>query len=120
MAVRYAPMAPPAPSAASIFISYKRHVEPDNSTADLIFSAFQQSGYDMFIDRTMRVGQQWAQEIASKVRAADFLIVLLTPASCRSEMVRGELEIARGHAAGTSGAPRILPVRLAFTDPLPY
>ena len=34
-------------------------------------------------------------------------------------MVRGEIEIARHHAA-TDLAPRILPVRLAFDGPLPY
>ena len=34
-------------------------------------------------------------------------------------MVRGEIEIARHHAATTSH-PRILPVRANFEGPLPY
>src|SRR5262245_13653206 len=34
-------------------------------------------------------------------------------------MVRGEIEIARHHAA-IGGAPRILPVRVNFDGPLPY
>jgi len=115
-------MATPFPTAASakIFISYKRNVEPDHSLAACVFEALQQQGHSVFIDRTMTVGQHWAKEIESKVRNSDCLIVLLTSASSRSEMVKGEIEIARDQAAKTPDTPRILPVRLAYTGPLPY
>jgi hypothetical protein len=112
------PSATPAP--ARIFISYKRNVEPDHSLAGRIFETLQQQGHSVFIDRTMIVGQQWAMEIEAKVRNSDFLIVLLTAASSRSEMVRGEVEIARDEAAKSPGTPHILPVRLAYAGPLPY
>src|SRR5205085_9633260 len=61
----------------------------------------------------------WAQEIESELRQADFLIVFLSEASSRSEMVKGEIEIARKQAA-QGGKPAILPVRVAFTGSLPY
>jgi hypothetical protein len=103
----------------SIFISYKRNAEPDNSLAVRTFGAMQKSGHDVFVDRTLRVGQEWAKEIEARVRSSDFLIVFLTQASSSSEMVKGEVEIARDQAAKT-GKPRILPVRLSYTGRLPY
>ena len=103
-----------------VFISYKRNVEPDHSVAGRVFDALQQLGHTVFIDRTLRVGQEWAKEIEAKVRGADFLIVFLTTESSGSEMVKGEVEIARNQAALSGSAPMILPVRLAFTGPLPY
>jgi hypothetical protein len=108
------------PSPAKVFISYKRNVDPDQSVARQIFEALQQQGHYVFIDRTMTAGQQWAEEIESNVRKSDCLIVVLTSASCHSEMVKGEVAIAREQATKTAGAPRILPVRLDYTGPLPY
>jgi hypothetical protein len=108
------------PSPAKVFISYKRNVNPDQSVAHQIFEGLQQQGHQVFIDNTMAIGQQWAEEIESNLRNSDCLIVVLTAASCHSEMVKGEVEIAREQAAKTSGAPRILPVRLAYTGSLPY
>ena len=46
--------------------------------------------------------------------------MFLTAASSKSEMVKGEVEMARDQAAKTGDTPRIMPVRLAYTGPLPY
>jgi hypothetical protein len=103
----------------SIFISYKRNIDPDNSLAAKVFGVLQGCGHDVFIDRTIRVGQEWAEEIEKNVRRSEYLIVFLTQASIASEMVKGEVEIARDQRAKT-GKPKILPVRLAYTGALPY
>lgn len=105
---------------AEIFISYKRNVDPDSSLASRIYAALQNDGHSVFIDQTLRIGQEWAREIEAKIRRSDFLVVFLTEASSGSEMVKGELEIARDHAAKSGSGPRILPVRLAYSGPLPY
>jgi hypothetical protein len=110
----------PAPAPAKIFISYKRNVEPDHSLAGRVFEALRQQGHEVFIDRTLTVGQQWAKEIETRVRASDCLIVFLTAASSASAMVKGEIEMALDQAAKNAGTPRILPVRLAYAGPLPY
>src|ERR1017187_558421 len=110
----------PTPAPAKIFISYKRNVEPDHSLAGRVFEALRQKGHEVFIDRTMTVGQQWAKEIETRVRASDYLIVFLTAASSSSPMVTGEVQIALDQAAKTAGTPRILPVRLAYAGHLPY
>jgi hypothetical protein len=114
-------MATPSVKAkAKIFISYKRNVEPDISLAARVFGSLQDQGHDVFIDKTIQVGQDWANEIEGEVRSSDFLIVFLTEASSASEMVKGEVEIARDQAAKSGNGPRILPVRLSYTGPLPY
>ena len=104
---------------ARIFLSYKRHAQPDQTLAHEMVEGLSRAGCTVFIDRRLTVGQEWAQEIEAQVRHADFLIVFLTAESSRSEMVRGEIELARRHAACGCG-PRILPVRVAFDGPLPY
>lgn len=112
-------MPSPSPTAASakIFISYKRNVEPDQTLAAGVFEALQQQGHSVFIDRTMTVGQPWAKEIETKVRNSDCLIVFLTAQSSQSEMVRGEIDIARDQAAKTVGTPRTLPSGWPMPDP---
>ena len=116
------PMATASTSSASskIFISYKRNVDPDHTLAARVFEGLHQQGHTVFIDSTITVGKEWAKEIEAKVRGSDFLIVFLTDASSRSEMVKGEVEIARDQAAKSGKGPMILPVRLAFAGALPY
>jgi len=104
---------------ARVFLSYKRHVEPDQTLAQEILAGLSKAGHAVFIDQQMVVGQPWARQIEAQVRQSDFLIVFLTAESSRSEMVRGEIELARQCGAAT-GVPRILPVRVAFHEPLPY
>ncbi len=104
---------------ARVFISYKRNVDPDQLLAREIVASLGGAGYDVFIDQQLTVGQGWAREIETRVRESQYLIVLLTPESAGSEMVRGEIEIAR-HNAAAHGTPVILPVRVDFDDPLPY
>jgi hypothetical protein len=104
---------------ARVFISYKRNVNPDQLLAREIVASLSGAGHDVFIDQQLTVGQAWAREIEARVRESQYLVVLLTPESACSEMVRGEIEIARHHAA-EHGQPIILPVRLDFDGPLPY
>lgn len=98
---------------ARVFLSYKRNVDPDQALAQEILAGLSKAGHAVFIDQQMVVGQPWARQIEAQVRQSDFLIVFLTAESSRSEMVRGEIELAR-HCAATTGVPRILPVRVAF------
>jgi len=104
---------------ARVFLSYKRHVEPDQTLASELVRGLEQAGCSVFIDQRLTVGQAWAQEIERQVREADYLVVFLTADSSRSEMVRGEVEMAR-HYAAVASRPRILPVRVNFDGSLPY
>ena len=93
------------PRTARIFLSYKRNVEPDQSLAGDVVASLSGAGHAVFIDQRLTVGQAWAEEIEKQVRQSDYLIVFITAESSRSEMVRGEIEIARHHAATNSLSP---------------
>ncbi|HEU5098307.1 MAG TPA: AAA-like domain-containing protein [Roseiflexaceae bacterium] len=104
---------------ARVFISYKR-AKPDQELAMNIYTALRQQ-HDVFIDREILVGMQWADRINEALRQADYFVVLLSPQSSRSEMVTGELEIARDLAAERPDRrPRILPVLMSSLTELRY
>ena len=101
-----------------IFISYKRNIIPDEDIAKQLFDTLLQE-HDVFIDKTMLVGTDWAECIETKLQESDFLISILSLQSVNSEMVKGEIE--KAHYYGKqNGHPAILPVRLAYRDPFPY
>jgi len=102
-----------------LVILYKRRAEPDGRLLGVLESALQAAGHRVFIDRHLNPGVEWAREIESEIRAADAVIVLLSRASVNSEMMAYEVEIAATVAREHAGKPRLLPVRLAFTEPLP-
>ena len=51
-----------APRTARVFLSYKRNVESDGALADQVV-ALSAAGHLIFIDKQLRVGQDWAAEI---------------------------------------------------------
>jgi hypothetical protein len=104
---------------ARVFISYKRHAKTDAALAKRIYMQIQQAGYDVFIDRTIKVGQEWARTIEQQIEASDFVIVLLSEASVQSEMLVKEIAHAYWHHLRTSRA-RLLPIRVNYNAALPY
>jgi serine/threonine protein kinase len=104
---------------ASIFISYKRNIDPDEAVASQIFQALNQE-QDVFIDQTMLVGERWAERIEAELRQADFLIAVLSAQSIHSEMIEAEIAQAHRLAQQQGGRPVILPVRLAYREPFKY
>lgn len=104
---------------ARIFISYKRNSDPDEAVARQVFEALR-SRHEVFIDQVMPVGTVWAERIEREIRRADFFIAFLSAQSVHSEMVKGEIEKAHEVAKEQQGRPALLPVRLAYREPLPY
>ncbi len=106
---------------ACIFISYKRGVEPDESVAWSLYEALA-GHHDVFIDRKMKIGVEWARHIEEELKRADFFIPLLSESSVHSEMVCSEIETAYHLARERSekGNPSILPVRLRYNAPFAY
>lgn len=105
-----------------IFISYKRDSEPDVPVARQICNTLRGEGHEVFIDRDMAVGEQWAKRIDDEIRRSNFFVTLLSQNSIHSEMVHEEIKKASDVADENGGEPKILPVRLAyreqFTSPL--
>jgi hypothetical protein len=107
------------PRRPHVFISYKRNAEPDETVARQVFEALS-ADCEVFIDRTMPVGTLWAERIEMEIRSSDFFVIILSPQSIHSEMVKGEIETAHRHSKGRPGGPFILPVSLALEEALPY
>lgn len=104
---------------ARIFISYKRHAPVDNTLAHFLADSLARQGHLPFVDKTMRVGTAWLDEIDKQLRESDFLVVLLSQHSADSEMVQQEVFRAHEHHRA-QGYPTILPIRIQYEGMLPY
>jgi hypothetical protein len=100
-----------------VFISY-RHTKPDEDLALALEAVLTREGCQVFVDRRMLVGTEWAAEIDCQLKTAQFFVVLLSAESIRSDMVRQEIKLA--HELKQQQKLRILPVRVDFTGALPY
>ncbi|VAW33075.1 hypothetical protein MNBD_CHLOROFLEXI01-502 [hydrothermal vent metagenome] len=76
-------------------------------------------GHTVFIDQDLRTGEAWLDRIDAEIKAADYLILLLSADSIDSEMVRSEISRANEYQKA-QGKPQLLPVRVAFDGMLPY
>lgn len=103
---------------SKVFISYKRNIEPDAPVATAVYESLR-NDHDVFIDTTLQVGEKWAERIQNEIRESDYLIIFLSEHSVHSEMVMAEVETAHHHGKAY-GHPAILPVRLAYAEPLVY
>src|SRR5258708_5562276 len=104
---------------AQIVILYKRDTQPDEELVKFIESQLIDNGCSVFIDRHILLGVDWAREIESRIRSADAIIPLLSPDSIRSEMLGFEIESAHEASQLQQSRPRLLPVRVKYTGPLP-
>ena len=104
---------------ARLFLSYKREVEPDEPLALGLYEALRER-CSVFIDQTMLVGTAWAERIQAELETCDFLIPLLSEHSVNSEMVDAEIRTAHRLGKTGRGKPKILPVRVAYTEPFEY
>lgn len=100
--------------ALRVALLYKRNAQPDDHVLALLENGLRAAGHDVFIDRHLRIGVEWATEIERQVREADAVIPLLSAAAVQSEMLEGEVKIAWEAAGQKLGKPRILPVRVNF------
>ncbi|MDT4896703.1 MAG: hypothetical protein QOH25_1780 [Acidobacteriota bacterium] len=109
----------PTTETMRIALLYKRHAQPDEQILTVLETEFRAQGYEVFIDRHLSIGVEWAQEIERQVRSADAVIPLLSSASILSEMMVYEVQTAYDAAQGQNGKPRLLPVRINLEGALP-
>lgn len=104
---------------ARIFLSYKRHADPDANIVSAVYDALEQAGHIVFIDRSLTIGTHWAEEIRNEILEADFFIVFISADACNSEMLIEEVRTAY-HAYQENNHPITLPVRVNYLDPFEY
>lgn len=102
-----------------VMLLYKHNVQPDEEVRQLLEMELRAHGYEVFVDRNLSVGVEWAREIERQLRSADAVIPLLSKSAIRSEMLEYELQTAHKAAQAQQGRPRILPVRIHYTGRLP-
>lgn len=98
-------------------IIYRRKAQPDDYVVDLLEARLPEFGIQVFIDRHLTIGVQWAQAIESEIRTADAVIIILSEKSAASEMVLFELQTAVDQW-GKTAKPRILPIRIGSDAPI--
>lgn len=104
---------------AKLFIGYKQSATADSHLATYLYDYLTAAGHDVFIDRRLRTGTEWLDEIDKKIGEADFFIALLSEASGSSEMLKAEVQRAYSYRK-RQGNPQILPVRVRYREMLPY
>ncbi len=102
-----------------VVVLYKRDSHPDVEIVNFIEQELRTNGCSVFIDRHLTMGVDWAREIESRIRSADAVIPLLSPDAIYSEMLSFEIESAHEASQVQQGRPRLLPVRVNYTGPLP-
>ena len=102
-----------------VVLLYKHYLPSDQHVLDLLEDALPRLGYQLWIDRHLTLGVQWAKEIEQKIRSAHAVIPLLSEESSRSEMIGFEIENAHEAAQQQHGVPKLLPIRVRYTDALP-
>jgi hypothetical protein len=103
----------------AVVLLYKRDTQPDERLVRLIQGELASRGFSVFIDRHLNMGVEWAREIETRIRSADAIIPLLSADAIQSEMLAFEIETAHETAQLEQGRPRLLPVRVNYTGPLP-
>jgi hypothetical protein len=101
------------------FLSYARDEAHEVALAGWLGAELERAGHDAFLDTQIPLGTGWSSEIERQIAASDYVVVLLSAASVRSEMVLEEVRLAREHQR-TSGAPAFLPLRVRYEARLPY
>ena len=109
----------PTPVHHRIALVYKGSAEPDGRLLRSLVQRLEAQGVQVFYDKHLAVGVEWARVIESKIRDADAVVVLLSTASVQSEMVAYEIELAHQAAEKHKGRPLLLPVRVQFNGALP-
>lgn len=100
-----------------VAILYKRNSKKDTQLVELIEKHLVSKGFDVFIDRHLKIGVEWATAIESKIRSSDAVIALLSDSAVGSEMLEYELEAAADERQKRE-KPILLPVRIGSSEPL--
>ncbi|MDT5331099.1 MAG: hypothetical protein QOF31_2396 [Mycobacterium sp.] len=95
-----------------VFISYARE---DGHLANITFDALQKADFDPWLDTAeLRGGELWDERVHDEINAADFTLVLYSPALCRKtdSYVNKEIHLARERGQRVRG-PFLIPLRTA-------
>ena len=76
-----------------VFIS---HAQGDKTLVSKLAEEIKKSGLEVWSESEVLPADNWAAEVNKALQASEAMVVLLTPASLRSNQVRREIEYALG------------------------
>jgi len=99
----------------SVFVSYS---QKDEKWAREFIHRLSEEGMDVWdAEAELTLGDNWNLEVGKALERANAMIVLLSPASTRSENLRREIEYALG---SKKFQDRVIPVIVKPTDQIPW
>ena len=87
-----------------VFLSY---ADRDRAMAETLSRDLTEAGFNVWWDRGVLPGDNWARGVADALQASDAMVVIVSPAAAKSERVRREVEFALG---SPHYANRLIPV----------
>lgn len=96
-----------------VFIS---HAHQDSALARKIADALQKDGLDVWDDRYIMPGDNWAEKVSQALDESKAMVVLVTPEALQSEWVRREIEYALGKKDYNN---RLIPVLVGPRESIP-
>src|ERR1044071_1119761 len=100
----------PAPNLPRVTLLYKRYMPMDEQVMHTLETQLARHGFQVFTDRHLTVGVEWAKEIEGRIKRADVVIPIISSGAAQSEMLGYEVEIAHDAAQRANGKPRLFPV----------
>jgi len=100
---------------SNVFISYSSH---DRDVAERIRHDLKQHGFNVFYDKEILPGEQWAQRVGQELKRAENILVLLSPSYLNSAWATEELQAAA--LSESEGRARIIPVLIHDTEIPPF
>jgi len=94
-------------------------VQPDLRLAMLLQERLSAKGHEVWIDRHQALDLEWGREVEERIHRSDAIIIILSSASIRNEMLAYEIEIARQSRQSNAARPRLIPIRIQFSGKLP-
>lgn len=94
-----------------VFISYS---DRDHAVAARIAEALKAAGFDVWDDRDVFPGDNWAANVGQALQESSAMVALISPEALRSRWVRREIEYALGSAQYDR---RLIPVFLSPVEP---
>jgi hypothetical protein len=98
--------------------AYLSYALPDREIARELVDKLEDAGHEVwFSDREITAGESSRKKVEEALNACNAMIVLISPASMSSHLVRSEIERA---FFSKNFAHRVLPVYLRPTDDVPW
>lgn len=115
----FSPHLSPPEKPLRVALLYKKYMHLDEQVVQMLAAKLIGRGFSVFTDKHLNVGVEWAKEIEAHIKTAHAVIPIISAGAAQSEMIAYEVEIAHETSQRANGRPRLLPVRVKYSGPLP-